>query len=112
MTDLNAKRVEIECNSCKERLDVDFNIADYSSEISIINGKKSERRIFLKQCDDCEHMNYIASEDPEEWGDRQGINANKIMMVGGFSCLVLILLCVVVVFFAGRGILVLFDWLF
>ena len=35
---MDAKIVQHDCISCNERMEIDFNVDDYSSEITIVNG--------------------------------------------------------------------------
>ena len=49
VTKVNAKIVQHHCISCNERIDIDFNVDDYSTEITVVNGKKTEKRRFGKK---------------------------------------------------------------
>ena len=87
---MNAKIVQHNCISCNERMEIDFNVDDYSSEITIVNGKKTEKRIFKKLCEQCGQMNTYVSDQKEDWGSRRGINIRNILIASTFSCLAMV----------------------
>ncbi len=107
---MSAKIVQHNCISCNERMEIDFNIDDYSSEITIINGKKTEKRRFMKRCEHCGQINTYVSERKEDWGKRKG--ARNILVIGAFSCLVMLIGFIALAYFAGKGLITVFDWLF
>lgn len=109
---MNAKVVEQTCKHCGEIVEFDFNVDDYSEQISIINGKKNHKRIFVKKCPNCHQVNYFESENKAEWGDRKGVQAKSFVISGFFSCLVMTLLIGAALYFAAKGAITVFDWIF
>ena len=112
VTKVNAKIVQHHCISCNERIDIDFNVDDYSTEITVVNGKKSEKRRFIKRCEHCGQINTYVSDQKEDWGTRRGLNVQKIFIAGIFSCLAMVIGFLAIAYFAGKGLITVFDWLF
>ena len=112
MATMNAKIVQHNCISCNERMVFDFNVDNYSSEITIINGKKTEKRRFMKRCEHCGQINTYVSDQKEDWGTRRGINVRNILITSAFSCLAMIIGFIAIAYFAGKGLITVFDWLF
>ena len=109
---MDAKIVHQDCKACNERVIFDFNVDNYSTEITIINGKRSEKRRFMKQCEHCGEINTFISDRKEDWGSRSGINVRKIMVMSTFSCLAIVVGFIAIAYFAGKGLMTVFDWLF
>jgi hypothetical protein len=109
---MDAKIVQHDCISCNERMEIDFNVDDYSSEITIVNGKKTEKRRFMKRCEQCGQMNTYVSDQKVDWGSRRGVNVRKIFIASTFSCLAMVIGFVAIAYFAGKGLMTVFDWLF
>jgi predicted RNA-binding Zn-ribbon protein involved in translation (DUF1610 family) len=109
---VEAKKVEILCHSCGEPVEIDFNEAEFSSQLTILNGKKKESRTFFQKCPNCGQINTVTSDDQKEWGKRKGPNVKAVMFSGFFSCFAMILLFVLFVYFAFKGLGIVMDWLF
>ncbi len=109
---MNAKIVQHNCDACDERMVFDFNVDDYSTEITIINGKKTEKRRFMKRCEHCGQINTYVSDRKEDWGTRRGINVRNILITSVFTCLTMIIGFIAIAYFAGKGLITVFDWLF
>ena len=109
---MEAKKVEIPCSKCGELMEIDFNKAQFSSQLTILNGKKQESRTYFEKCPNCGQINSVISADKKEWGKRKGPNVKAIMFSGFFSCFVMILLFVLFVYFAFKGLDIVIDWLF
>ena len=109
---MEARKVEVNCSNCHELLTVDFATDNFSSEILIFNGKKQQRRTYLKECPHCETINYVMSDKKEEWGKRKGPNIKLFLFSGMFSCLGIVVLGFLFLYFAFQGFGVVFDWLF
>lgn len=112
VTTVNAKIIQQHCISCNERMDIDLNVADYSTEITIVNGKRTEKRRFMKRCEHCGQLNTYVSAQREEWGTRQGLNVRKLFIASMFSCLAMIIGFLAIAYFAGKGLITVFDWIF
>lgn len=109
---MDAKIVQHNCISCNERMEIDFNVDDYSSEITIVNGKKTEKRRFMKRCEHCGQTNTYVSDQKVDWGSRRGVNVRKILIASTFSCLAMVIGFVAIAYFAGKGLMTVIDWLF
>jgi hypothetical protein len=109
---MEAKKVTIQCKSCGEEMLVDFETANFSTEVQVLNGKKKNKRVFFEPCKQCETINTITSENPEEWGTRKGPNLKVFMFSSLFSCLGIVLLSAAAIFFAIKGVMTIFGWLF
>ncbi|WP_413366388.1 redox protein [Lysinibacillus sp. 3P01SB] len=109
---MEAKKVEVPCSTCGEPVKIDFNEAEFSSQLTILNGKKKESRTFIKKCPSCGQINTVTSDDKKEWGKRKGPNVKTVMFSGFFSCLVMIILFALFVYFAFKGLGIVVDWLF
>lgn len=112
MFEVEAKKVEISCKACGEPVEIDFNQAEFSSQLTILNGKKKESRTFLQKCPNCGQINTLTSDNKKEWGKRKGPNVRALMFSGFFSCFVMITLFVLLVYFAFKGLGMVMDWLF
>lgn len=109
---MEAKKVIISCENCGEEMEVDFNTAHFSSEIQIMNGKKQQKRTYIEHCPKCNTINTVTSGNKEEWGNRKGPSVKFFAFSGLFSCLITIILAIVVMYFAFKGIMTIFDWIF
>ena len=109
---MEAKKVEVNCSSCHEPLTIDFATDNFSSEIQIFNGKKQQKRTYLKECPHCETINYVMSDKKEEWGKRKGPNIKLFLFSGIFSCFGIVVLVLLFMYFAFKGFGFVFDWLF
>ncbi|MFF5994910.1 redox protein [Lysinibacillus sp. KU-BSD001] len=109
---MEAKKIEIACESCGHQVEIDFNEAQFSSQIAIINGKKKESRTFFQPCPHCGQLNTVTSENKEEWGKRKGPNVKAFMFSGFLSCFGIIALSILLAYFAFKGLGIVFDWIF
>ncbi|MEK4424943.1 redox protein [Solibacillus sp. FSL K6-1523] len=108
---MEAKKVKVLCKNCGEEMSIDFNQAQFSTALQIIDGKKHQSRTYMEKCPHCETINTVTSEDKMEWGKRKGPNVKFIMFSGLFSCLTVILLVIVAMYFAFKGFQFVMDWL-
>ena len=109
---MEAKIIHTNCNHCNETITFDFNVDPYTTEISIVNGKKEEARTFVKACTHCNEINIIRSTNPLEWGNRKAKGIRRIMAAGFFSCAMMAIILALVVYFAGKGLITIWNWLF
>ena len=109
---MEAKKIQVECKSCGQQMEINFNDAQFSSQITIVNGKKKESRTFFKPCPHCGQLNTVTSDNKEEWGKRKGPNIKAFMFSGFLSCFVMIALFILFVYFAFKGFGIVMDWLF
>ena len=109
---MEAKKIEIACQSCGQQVAINFNDAQFSSQITIVNGKKKESRTFFQACSHCGQLNTVTSENKEEWGKRKGPNVKAFMFSGFLSCFVMIALFILFAYFAFKGLGIVVDWLF
>lgn len=109
---MEAKTVQHRCKRCEEMMQFDFNVDPYSTEVMIVNGKKKEKRIFIKNCPHCNELNMYISEHKEDWGNRKNTAVQKIFVGGMFSCLMMVILFCLIAYFAGKGLMTIFDWIF
>ncbi len=112
MFNVEAKKVEIPCRTCGEPVEIDFNTAEFSSQLTVLNGKKKESRTFFQKCSSCGQLNIVKSDNKDEWGKRKGPNVKMFMFSGFFSCFVMIALFALVGYFAFKGLGIVMDWLF
>ncbi|MEG0473549.1 MAG: redox protein [Solibacillus sp.] len=108
---MDAKKVTISCRNCGEEMTIDFNEAQFSSAVQIMNRKKHQSRTYMEKCPHCETINTVTSEDKTEWGKRKGPNVKFIMLSLLFSCLIFIILTIVAIYFAFQGFQFVMDWL-
>ena len=109
---MEARKEVIECRNCHEKMTVDFATANFATEVRVMNGKKSETRTYLKKCPNCEAINKVTSDNKADWGKRKGPNVKMFMFSGLFGCLLFIVLGVFALYFAFKGLGIVFDWLF
>ena len=88
---MEAKKIEIECKSCGQQVEVDFNNAQFSSQMMVVNGKKKESRTFFKPCPHCGKINTVTSENKEEWGKRKGPNMKRVCFLVFYPALLWLL---------------------
>lgn len=112
MFNVEAKKVEIQCRACGEPVEIDFNKAEFSSQLAILNGKKKESRIYFEKCPNCGQINTVKSDNKQEWGKRKGPNVKALMFSGFFSCFMMIVLFLLFIYFAFKGLGIVIDWLF
>lgn len=105
------KMKEFQCSSCYERYDVDLDTAQFSTQISVMNGKTAENRMYFAKCPNCGEINLFESDNPEEWGNQKSPNVTKVKWLFGGSCLLVLVVLALVFYFAGQGIMTIFDWL-
>lgn len=108
---MDAKKVTISCRNCGEEMTIDFNRAEFSVALQIMNRKKHQSRTYMEKCPHCETINNVTSEDKTEWGKRKGPNVKFIIFSGLFSCLTVIILAIVAIYFAFKGFQFVMDWL-
>lgn len=58
---MEAKKITLDCRHCREEMIIDFATEHFSSENQIINGKKQQKRTFVKKCPHCETINTVSS---------------------------------------------------
>ncbi len=104
--------MRLQCEQCGETFTIDFATANLSVQVARVNGKTIENRLFIEACPKCGHVHTVSSEDPNEWGNRKIPSPKKLMYGLSFSCLFILLGAIVALFFAGRGIAVIWSWLF
>lgn len=109
---MEAKKERIACKNCGEEMVIDFNMAQFSSEIRISNGKKQQKRSYFQPCPACHTLNVVQSENKVEWGNRKGPNLKFFFFSSIFSCLMVFVLGIVALFFAFKGLVFVMDWLF
>lgn len=109
---MEAKKMTITCKNCREQMLMDFNTAHFSSEIKLMNRKKSQKRTYIVNCPNCNAINTVSSEDKSEWGSRKAPNMKFFVFSGMFSCLMVLVLAVVALYFAIKGLGFVLDWLF
>ncbi|MER1999191.1 MAG: redox protein [Lysinibacillus sp.] len=105
------KLKEFHCAKCLERYEVDLNETQCSTQISVIRGKVSENRMYFAKCPNCGEVNTFASNKPEEWGNQKSPNLRKFKFLFGGSCLLVLVISALVMYFAGQGIVTIFEWL-
>lgn len=59
---MEGKKVEIECRNCQEQMTIDFSSDRFSSQIQIFNGKKQQKRTYIKECPHCHTINSVTSD--------------------------------------------------
>lgn len=109
---MEAKIIHTNCNHCDETITFDFNVDRYTTEIMIMNGKKEEARTFMKACNHCNELNVLRSTNAEEWGNRNTKGIKRMMAAGFFSCAVMVIVFALVAYFAGKGLITVWNWLF
>ncbi|MER2106527.1 MAG: redox protein [Solibacillus sp.] len=109
---MEAKKMEQPCDQCGEMLEIDFATAQFAVQLMRIQGKSTESRTFYAPCPHCQTMNMVESTKREEWGNRKAPSAKKLFYAIGFGCLLACLCATVIFYFAGRGVVTIFEWLF
>ncbi|MEK4629139.1 MAG: redox protein [Solibacillus sp.] len=109
---MEAKKVTVTCKNCGEDVLIDFNTVNFSTEIQVMNGKKQQKRTYIEHCPHCHAINTITSENKEDWGNRKGPNIKFFLFSGFFSCLTVIILGILAIYFAFKGFGFIMDWLF
>lgn len=109
---MEAKKVIQQCEQCGETFTIDFATANLSVQVARIHGKTIENRLFIEACPNCGKVHTVTSDEPKEWGNRKIPSPKKLMYGLTFSCLFVFLGIIAALFFAGRGIAVLWSWLF
>ena len=105
------KLKEFHCAKCLERYDVDLNEAQFSTQISVVNGKTNENRMYFAKCPNCGEVNTFESNKREDWGNQKSPNVRKIKWMFGGSCILMLVVAALVFYFAGQGIVTIFEWL-
>lgn len=109
---MEGKKVEMECRNCHERMTIDYSTDRFSTQIQIFNGKKQQKRTYIKECPHCHTINSVTSEKKEEWGNRKGPNFKLFMFSGLFGCIGFIVIGILLLYFAFKGFGFVVDWLF
>ena len=109
---MDAKIIKQPCNVCQEDVTFDLNVDPYSTQITIVNGKKTEERLFAKECPHCQMPTIYMSKNQEEWGSRTDRKLKAFMFSSVFSCLFMLIIIAAVGYFAVQGIFTIFDWIF
>lgn len=112
MRTMETKRIQTGCEHCNEPVWFNLNEDDFSIEIKVMSGKKDQVRTFFKTCESCKRITTYASTNPEEWGERKEIIHKKIIRLSAFSCLLTIVVGAVVAYFAGKGLMTVWNWIF
>lgn len=102
---------EFHCSECSHRYEVDLDKAQFSTQLSMFNGKKFENRMYFSKCPNCQHVNSFESDKKEDWGNQKSPNIAKFKFLIGGSCLLTIVIGALVAYFAGQGIITIMDWL-
>lgn len=108
---METKKITVECRSCHEEMTIDFATANFATNVQVVNGKKSETRTYIEPCQKCGTMNQVTSDNKQEWGNRKGPNIKLFMFSGLFSCLMVIVISLFAIYFAFKGLGIVFDWL-
>ncbi|KYG89335.1 hypothetical protein A0U40_11090 [[Bacillus] sp. KCTC 13219] len=109
---MEAKKMIQQCEQCGESFTIDFATANLSVQVARINGKTIENRLFIEACPNCGKVHTVASDNPKEWGNRKIPSPKRLMYGVLFSCLFIIIGAILAFYFAGRGIAVIWSWLF
>lgn len=109
---MEAKKVNELCSQCGEMVEIDFATAQFAVQVARIQGKTTESRTFYATCPQCQTINLVESTNKEEWGNRKAPSAKKLLYGIGFGCVSLFLVAAIIFYFAGRGVVTVFDWLF
>lgn len=107
---MEAKKERVIC-TCGEEVEIDFSLANFSIQVTRLHGKTEESRTFFTTCPNCQQMHTVTSSDKMEWGNRKTPSAKKLLYSLGGGCLLFLLFMIVVFYFAGKGLLTVFDWL-
>ena len=111
MTRMTAIKREAVCEHCHEPITIDFETADFSTQISRINGKTEQQRTYFIECPHCEKIATTVSEDSKEWGNRKGPSIKKAMFGFGLGCIGFMIVGALALYFAGQGIVTIMEWL-
>lgn len=109
---MEAAKKQTQCEQCSEPITIDFATADFSVQIARVNGKTDERRTYFIQCPHCKKITTLDSTNKEEWGNRKGPSIKKAMFGFGLGCVGMLIVGALVLYFAGQGIVTIFEWLF
>lgn len=99
------------CEKCDTQYDVDLNKIPFQTSIVMLNRKTSETRSYVTQCPECQHLNLFTSDDPKQWGNQKSVNVRKVKWLFGSSCLLIVAVIALLLYFAGQGIVTIFEWL-
>lgn len=105
------KLKEFHCAKCFEHYEVDLNETQCSTQISVIKGKTTENRMYFAKCPNCGEVNTFASDKKEDWGNQKSPNMRKFKLLFGGSCLLTLVMGALIAYFAGQGIVTIFEWL-
>lgn len=109
---MEVKKVIEPCVNCQKEMEIDFATAQFAVQVVRIHGKTRESRTFYASCPNCQAMHIVESKTKEDWGNRKASSAKKVFYSVGFGCLGIVLLAALLFYFAGRGMMTVFDWLF
>lgn len=109
---MEAKKVIQQCEQCGEVFTIDFAKANVSVQVARVNGRTIENRLFIEACPHCGVVHTVASDDPKEWGKRKMPSPKKLLYGAMFGCLITIIGIITALYFAGKGIAVIWSWLF
>lgn len=109
---MEAKKAIQQCDQCGEEFVIDFANASLSVQIARVNGKTIESRTYIKACPNCQKVNAIESNNPEEWGNRKTPSPKKIFYGLGFGCILTAVAAFAILWFAGKGLSIVWSWLF
>ena len=104
------KLKEFHCAKCLERYEIDLNEAQFSTQISVVNRKTTENRMYFAKCPNCGEVNTFASDKREDWGNQKSPSITKFKWLFGGSCLLTIIIGALVLYFAGQGIMTIIEW--
>lgn len=109
---MEAKKVVEACSECGENLEIDFATAQFAVQIARIQGETKESRTFYASCPNCQTLNMVESTNKADWGNRKAPSPKKLFYSVAFGCAFTFLAVALIFYFAGRGIVTVFEWLF
>lgn len=107
---METKIQPMHCDRCNAHYDADLNKAQFQTSIVMLGGKTSETRSYMTICPECQHLNLFTSDNPAEWGNQKSVNVRKVKWLFGGSCLLFLIVVALVFYFAGQGIVTIFEW--
>ena len=107
---MEAKKETIECSNFHEMMTVDFATANFATEVRVMNRKKTQTRTYIEKCPNCGAMNKVKSDNQADWGKRKGPNVKLFMFSSLFGCLAFVVIGLLALYFAFKGLGMVFDW--
>lgn len=99
------------CEKCGAHYEADLNNTPFQTQILMLNGKTQETRSYMTKCTACGERNLFQTDNPSEWGNQKSISVRKIQWLFGGSCLLFLIIVALVFYFAGQGIVTIFEWI-